>query len=479
MSTTSEVTAPVTASRRPRRRTLLRALLVLLLLMVLAVAGAAYAVNRGGVPQTAAHLGSEPELGERETFPIPKVNAPDVVGWPSGRAPKAPAGFTVTRFAGELEHPRWLYELPNGDVLVAESATLPKDPESPIMGLFYWLRRNDGSTTERSANRITLLRDTDGDGVADFRSVFLENLNQPFGMALLAASAPYTLGPAAPNGTQAAFYVAGTDGVWRFPYKLGETRVTAPGKKILDLPAGGYNNHWTRNLVAAPDGTKLYVTVGSSSNAGEHGLEAERRRAAILEINPDGSGERIFASGLRNPNGLALEPQSRTLWTVVNERDLLGDDAAPDYLTRVRPGDFYGWPWSYWGKHVDERVQPPRPEMVARALRPDYALGAHTAPLGLAFSESPTFPEAYRGGAFITEHGSWNRGDPVGYKVVYVPYKNGMPSAKPQDFLTGFKPAPDESTTYGRPVGVITGKNGRLLVADDAGNTIWHITPRP
>ncbi|MEV3980959.1 sorbosone dehydrogenase family protein [Nonomuraea sp. NPDC049758] len=478
MSTTSEVTAPATAPRRPRRRILMRALLVLLLLMVLAVAGAAYAVNRGGAPQTAAHLGAEPQLGERETFPIPKVNAPDVVGWPSGRAPKAPAGFMVTRFAGELEHPRWLYELPNGDVLVAESATLPKAPESPVMGLFYWLRRNDGSTNERSANRITLLRDTDGDGVADFRSVFLENLNQPFGMALLAVSAPYSLGPAAPNGTQAAFYVAGTDGVWRYPYKLGETRVTAPGKKILDLPAGGYNNHWTRNLFAAPDGSKLYVTVGSSSNAGEHGLDAERRRAAILEINPDGSSERILASGLRNPNGLALEPQSRTLWTVVNERDLLGDDAAPDYLTRVRPGDFYGWPWSYWGQHVDERVQPRRPEMVARALRPDYALGAHTAPLGLAFSESLTFPEAYRGGAFITEHGSWNRGDPVGYKVVYVPFKNGMPSAKPQDFLTGFKPAPDESTTYGRPVGVITGKNGRLLVADDAGNTIWHITPR-
>ncbi|MFC4117274.1 PQQ-dependent sugar dehydrogenase [Nonomuraea zeae] len=463
------------AWRRPVIRIAGRALLVLLLLATAATAAAFVAVNRGGRAQTEAHLGSRPRLGDPDTFPIPKVNPPDVVGWPPGKAPTAPRGFSVTRFEGGLEHPRWLYQLPNGDVLVAESATLPKNPDSPVMGFLNWLRRNDGSTTGQSANRITLLRDTDGDGVADFRGTFLDNLHQPFGMALLKPAPPHAVEPAAPDGTGVMFYVAGTDGVWRFPHTLGETRITAEGQKILDLPAGGYNNHWTRNLLAAPDGSKLYVTVGSASNAGEHGLGVEHRRAAVLEVNPDGSGERLLASGLRNPNGLAVEPATGTLWAVVNERDALGDDTSPDYLTRVRDGDFYGWPWSYWGTKVDDRVRPARPDLVAKALRPDYSLGAHTAPLGLAFATS--FPEPYRGGAFIGEHGSWNRGEPVGYKVVHVPFADGMPSGKPRDFLTGFRPGSGDSTTYGRPVGVIADKAGGLLVADDAGNTVWRVAP--
>ncbi|MEW9548336.1 sorbosone dehydrogenase family protein [Nonomuraea sp. NPDC050783] len=449
---------------RPGRRllTLLgRSVPALLLAVAVLVAGLFSALNRGGEAQTPALLGPEPSLGPQDRFPIPKVNAPDVRGWPAGRTPSAPEGFTTTRFAADLEHPRWLYELPNGDVLAAESATLPKNPDSLTMRFFSWLRRNDGSTRQRSANRITLLRDTNGDGIADLRTTFLENLNQPFGMALLG------------NG----FYVANTDGVVRFPYRPGDTRITAAGVRILDLPAGGYNNHWTRNLHPSSDGTKLYVTVGSGSNAGENGLEHERGRAVVLEINPDGSGKRVLASGIRNPNGLAIEPVTRTPWTVVNERDLLGDDAAPDYLTRVRAGDFYGWPWSYWGQRVDDRIQPERPDLVAKAIRPDYSLGAHTAPLGLTFSTGSAFPERYRGGAFVGEHGSWNRGDPVGYKVVYIPFKNGLPDGKPQDFLTGFKPDPDDSTTYGRPVGVIMDRTGGLLVADDAGNTVWRVAP--
>lgn len=459
-------------------RIAVRALVALGLLAALALAGAFAAVGRGGAPQTEARLGADPRLERPDTFPIPKVNAPDVVGWPSGRRPTAPAGFSVTRFAGGLDHPRWLFSLPNGDVLVAESATLPKPPGSVVMRLLSWLRRADGSTRERSANRITLLRDSDGDGVADFRGTFLTGLNQPFGMALLRAAPPYAVEPDAEPGTEVMFYVAGTDGVWRFPHRLGDTRITAPGEKVLDLPAGGYNNHWTRNLLAAADGSALYVTVGSASNAGEYGLDVERGRAAVLELDPGGGGARVYASGLRNPNGLGVEPVTGTLWAVVNERDVLGDDVSPDYLTRVRDGDFYGWPWSYWGRNVDDRVTPPRPDLVARALRPDYSLGAHTAPLGLAFSTAPAFPAEYRGGAFVGEHGSWNRGDPVGYKVVYVPFAHGMPSGPPRDFLTGFKPDPGDSTTYGRPAGVVLDRAGGLLVADDAGDTVWRVAPK-
>jgi glucose/arabinose dehydrogenase len=439
-------------------RVVRRVLLALGLVIALFVGWVYFSINPGGDPPNPAGLGADPKLAPADEQLIPTVNSANVVGWPSDKAPNVPAGFKVTRFAADLDHPRWLHELPNGDVLAAESATVPRDEGSIVMDFFRWLRRNDGSDAP-SANRITLLRDTNGDGIADLRTNFLENLNQPFGMTLLGDWV----------------YVGNTDGVLRFPYRTGDTQITAPGQKILDLPAGGYNNHWTRNIVAGPE--KLYVTVGSGSNNGENGLAEENRRANILEINPDGTGERILASGIRNPNGLDFEPATGQLWTVVNERDLLGDDAAPDYFTRVRPGDFYGWPWSYWGEQVDSRVQPQRPDLVAKAIRPDYSLGAHSAPLGLAFYRGSAFPAQYRGGAFIAEHGSWNRGHPVGYKVVYIPFRDGMPTGLPEDFMTGFKPDIAKSETYGRPVGVITDKAGGLLVTDDAANVVWRVSP--
>jgi glucose/arabinose dehydrogenase len=387
------------------------------------------------------------------------LNFVAVEPWPKNKGPKAPPGFAVTRYAENLEHPRWMYRLPNGDILVSESATLPKGPDDPItQRLIGWLQRNSGAVAP-SPNKIVLLRDADGDGVVDTETTFLTGLNQPFGIVLVGGH----------------LYVANTDSVVRFPYKDGDTEITAKGEKILDLPAGGYNNHWTRNVVANADGTKLYVTVGSGSNAGENGLDNEKRRADILEINPDGTGERVFASGLRNPNGLAFEPQTHVLWTAVNERDLLGDDLVPDYLTRVRAGDFYGWPYSYWGKHVDDRVSPARPDLVAKALAPDYALGAHTASLGLVFYDAAMFGAHFAGGAFIGQHGSWNRSYFSGYKVIFVPFKNGMPDGTPEDFLTGFMPEPNSGKAYGRPVGVAIDRTGALLVADDTGNIIWRV----
>jgi len=448
--------------RRPRRalRVVRRILLSFVLVLALLVGWVYVSLNPGGDAPDPTTLGTNPELAAPDEQTIPTVHSADVVGWPEGKTPTAPDGFRVTRFAEGLEHPRWLYELPNGDVLASEAATIPREEDSVIMDFFRWLRRNDGSGGP-SANRITLLRDTDGDGVADVRTKFLENLNQPFGMALVGNW----------------LYVGNTNAVWRFPYRAGDTRIIAPGEKILDLPAGGYNNHWTRNIVTSPDGDKLYVTVGSGSNIGENGLQHETRRAAVLEINPDGSGERILASGIRNPNGLDFEPATGQLWSVVNERDLLGDDTAPDYLTRVRRGDFYGWPWSYWGQ-TDPRVEPQRPDLVAKAVTPDYSLGAHSAPLGLAFYDGTAFPEQYRGGAFIAEHGSWNRGYSVGYKVVYIPFRDGMPAGQPQDFLTGFKPDPTDTETYGRPVGVLTDRSGGLLVTDDAADIVWRVSAR-
>jgi glucose/arabinose dehydrogenase len=454
---TTEETAP--ESHKPRRalRVVRRVLLSFVLVLALLTGWVYFSVNPGGDPPDPKTLGTNPELAAPDEQTIPTVHSADVIGWPKDKAPTAPDGFKVTRFADGLAHPRWLYELPNGDVLAAEAATIPHD-EGLIMDLFRWLRRNDGSQGP-SANRITLLRDTNSDGVADVRTKFLEHLNQPFGMALLGNW----------------LYVGNTDGVWRFPYRSGDTQITANGEKILDLPAGGYNNHWTRNIIAGPDGRKLYVTVGSGSNIAENGLANETRRATVLEINPDGSGERILASGMRNPNGLDFEPSTGQLWSVVNERDLLGDDTAPDYFTRVRDGDFYGWPWSYWGQ-ADPRVEPQRPDLVEKAVEPDYSLGAHSAPLGLAFYDGSAFPAHYQGGAFIAEHGSWNRGYPVGYKVVYIPFRDGMPTGQPEDFLTGFKPDPAGTETHGRPVGVITDKSGGLLITDDAANIVWRIS---
>ncbi len=410
-----------------------------------------------GHPPPKTNYGTHPELPAPAPQSIPTMNVNTTAPWPANAAPHAPAGFTVTRYAENLKHPRWLYRLPNGDVLVAEAAP-PLSPINSIEGAVeHWLDLRNGSAPE-SANQITLLRDTDGDGKPDLRRVFVKGLNQNFGMLLL-------------NGW---FYVANTDGVVRFPYRDGQTQITAAPQKILDLPVG---HHWTRNLIASEDGKKIYVTVGSGSNIADKGLDIEKRRADILEIDPDGRNERIFASGLRNPNGLAWI--GHTLYTVVNERDQLGDDLVPDYLTSVKDGAFYGWPWSYWGKNVDARVQPQNPDMVAKAIAPDYALGAHVAALGLAHSDGTLFPARYRGGVFVGEHGSWNRAMMSGYKVVYVPFADGKPSGVPQDFLTGFRPDRKSGLAYGRPVGVMLDKQGVLLVADDVGNIVWRVAPKP
>jgi glucose/arabinose dehydrogenase len=389
---------------------------------------------------------------------VPTINFSQAQPWPSGKLPMAPDGFRVTALAAGLDHPRWLYVLPNGDVLVAEASTVPRRDRSIAQTVQVWLQRNAGSI-KTSANRITLLRKVSEAGTAEQRFVFASNLNQPFGMLLL-------------NGN---FYVANTDGVWRFSYRDGDTQLEGPGEKILDLPAGGYNNHWTRNLIANRAGTKLYVTVGSGSNVGENGIDNEFHRANILEFNPDGSGLRVFASGLRNPNGLAFAPGTDTLWTVVNERDMLGNDLVPDCLTSIKDGGFYGWPYSYWGKTVDERVKPQRPDLVATAIVPDYALGAHVAALGLTFYTGDAFPQHFRGGAFIGEHGSWNRRPYSGYKVVFVPFRDGQPYGKPEDFLTGFMPADQQGVAYGRPVGVVVDSTGALLIADDVGGTVWRV----
>lgn len=408
-------------------------------------------------PPPKSNFGAKPVLPAPEHSTLPTYHMADPTPWPANLTPKAPAGFTVTRYAADLKHPRWLYMLPNGDILVAESSTEAETPHGLEDYAANFLQRNS-DTQGISANRITLLRDSNGDGKPDTRTVFLSGLHQPFGMLLL-------------NGY---FYVGNTDGVVRYPYKGGETSITAKGEKILDLPTG---HHWTRNLLANEDGKKIYVAVGSDSNIAEKGLAVEKRRADILEINPDGSGERIFASGIRNPNGMALEPQTHALWAVVNERDELGDDLVPDYMTSLKDGAFYGWPWSYWGQHVDERVQPQNPAMVSKAIAPDYALGAHTASLGLAFYTATAFPAHYQGGVFIGQHGSWNRAQFTGYKVVYVPFKDGKPDGQPEDFLTGFIVSEKDAITHGRPVGVAVDKSGALLVADDVGNTVWRVAP--
>ncbi|OJH42871.1 L-sorbosone dehydrogenase [Cystobacter ferrugineus] len=379
-----------------------------------------------------------------------------VVGWPEDKAPVA-EGFTVKRFATGLVSPRNLYVTPTGDVLVAEANTELSGVKKLGAKLIGYAA---SSRVEPSANRITLLRDADHDGVPESRTVFLSGLNQPFGMLVLGDF----------------FYVANTDALWRYPYRPGDTTITGKGEKLLDLPAGGYNNHWTRNLVAHPDGTKIYVTVGSGSNVGEHGLAHEARRATVLEINPDGSGERVYASGLRNPVGLRFAPGSHVLWTAVNERDELGDELVPDYLTHLEEGAFYGWPFSYWGAHVDPRVKEQDPERVKQARVPDVALGAHTASLGLAFGEGTMFPERFRQGAFIGQHGSWNRSKLAGYQVVFVPFANGQPTQPPEPFLTGFIKDADEREVHGRPVGVTFLPDGSLLVADDAGNIVWRVS---
>lgn len=387
-------------------------------------------------------------------------NFSNVIGWEEEEKPKAPEEFTVIRYADGFENPRWLCVLPNGDVLVAESNSF--HPWYEKIGAAF-IGANKSNNLKKSADRITLLRDTDHDGKSELRETFLDKLNQPFGMLVLGDW----------------FYVANTDALWRFPYKAGQTRITSKGEKIVDLPAGKYNRHWTRNITASPDGKKIFIAVGSGSNVAEKGIENEFMRADILEINPDGSGLRVYASGLRNPVGMSWTNHAgtNTLWTVVNERDELGDDLVPDYLTHVKENGFYGWPYVYHGQHVDDRVKAPAPPMAAQTLVPDVDLGAHTASLGLVFYDKKAFPEKYHEGAFVAQHGSWNRSVLSGYKVIFIPFHDGKPSGKPEDFLTGFVADLDKEKVHGRPVGIAVLPDGSLLIADDKSNVLWNIRP--
>jgi glucose/arabinose dehydrogenase len=430
----------------------------------LLAAAAAAALTAAGCASSArlpvaAGTGPHPEIPPPNKALIPLVHVVTAEGWGKGGKPVAGAGMAVAAFARDLVHPRWLYVLPDGDVLVAETnaPVRPLDGRG-IKGWFFKHFQKKAGGAVPSPDRITLLRDADGDGVAETRSVFLSGLASPFGMALV----------------KDTLYVANSDAVVRFPYTAGETRITAAGVKVVDLPAGPINHHWTKNVIASPDGSKLYVAVGSNSNVAENGIAAEEGRAAIWEVDPATGDHRVFASGLRNPVGLAWEPESGALWTAVNERDELGSDLVPDYMTAVRDGGFYGWPYSYYGRHVDTRVKPQRPDLVAKALVPDYALGPHTASLGLAAAAGTSLPAPLSHGMFVGQHGSWNRRPRSGYKVIFVPFTGGAPSGAPIDVLTGF--VDDQGKAMGRPVGVAIDKRGALLVADDVGNAVWRVS---
>ncbi|WP_145013113.1 PQQ-dependent sugar dehydrogenase [Pseudomonas oryzihabitans] len=408
--------------------------------------------------QQAAGFGPTPTLPEPHRTLLPTINVAPAVGWSEGGRPIAAPGTQVQAFASGLDHPRWLYVLPNGDVLVAESNAPKRDGFPGLKNWIAGLFMQKAGAGVPSADRITLLRDADGDGIAETRSVFAEHLHSPFGMVLVDDD----------------FYVANADALVRFTYRPGATRLEGQPVTVTELPAG-INHHWTKNVIASRDGKKLYLTVGSNSNVGENGLDLEQGRAAIWELDRASGQKRPFATGLRNPNGLDWEPTTGTLWTVVNERDEIGSDLVPDYATSVQDGGFYGWPYSYWGQTVDRRVQPPRPDLVARALTPDYALGTHTASLGLAFASADTqLPAAFRQGLFVGQHGSWNRDPKSGYKVIFIPFLNGRPSGPPRDLLTGFLNAREEA--QGRPVGVVNDGRGALLVADDVGNTLWRVS---
>lgn len=398
--------------------------------------------------------------GEELVLPAPgksHINFSKVIDWPEGQLPTVPEGFVVSKFASGIKSPRNMIVGANGDVFVALSNS-ERSFKQKAIGSLAGMQKSE--VPGKSANQIVLYRDKNKDGIPEESFVFLSELNQPFGMAII----------------DEWFYVANTDGLWRYPYKTGDTKITAAGTKILELPAGGYNNHWTRNLLTNAAKTKIYITVGSGSNVAEHGMENEIRRANILEINPDGTGEKIYASGLRNPVGIDWAPGTNMLWTAVNERDELGDDLVPDYITSVKEGGFYGWPYAYFGQNEDPRLKGKNPEMVKKSIVPDVALGAHTASLGLAFYKRKEFPEKYQGGAFVGQHGSWNRAELAGYRVAFVPFKNGKPTGKPEDFLSGFVAEQDKDKVYGRPVGVTVAQDGSLLVADDVSGVIWRVS---
>jgi hypothetical protein len=400
-------------------------------------------------------FGANPYLPDIHQYLLPPMYVVTNVGW-GDATPKAAPGLKVTAFAKNLKNPRSLYVLPNGDVLVVETDGPPAPVNRPKEIVMNWIETQAHSSV-KAGNRILLLRDTNGDGVPDMQTVFLDHLHSPFGVVLVGSD----------------LYVANTDGIMHYPYQEGETQITTPGNLLTPLPGGPIDHHWTKSLTASPDGTKLYAGVGSNSNITENGIGAELDRAAVWEIDRATGAHRLYATGLRNPNGLTFEPQTHKLWVVVNERDELGPDLVPDYLTSVKDGAFYGWPYSYYGQHVDPRVEPQRPDMVAKAIPPDYALSSHVAPLGLVFYDGNNLPASYQGGAFIGEHGSWDRSELNGYKVVFVPFSNGEPQGDPQDVLTGFV---DGDTAHGRPVGLAVDKQGALLVADDVGGAVWRVT---
>mgnify|MGYP001564438903 FL=1 len=429
------------------------------LVFVIALAGGLAACGETSSLQVSDGTGPSPKLPEPNKTLIPTVNIAPAVGWPDGGKPTAVADTQVAAFAEGLDHPRWMYVLPNGDVLVAETNAPPKPDDSK--GIKGWVMKKvmgKAGAGVPSPNRITLLRDADHDGVAETRTVFLQNLNSPFGMTLVGND----------------LYVADTDRLLRFNYEPGATEIKSQPIKVTDLPGGTLNHHWTKNVIASKDGSKLYVTVGSNSNVGENGLDQEEGRAAIWEVDRATGNHRIFASGIRNPNGLAWEPTSGALWTAVNERDEIGSDLVPDYITSVKDGGFYGWPFSYYGQHVDVRVNPQNLDLVAKAIAPDYAVGPHTASLGLTFAEGNTLPAQFKEGAFIGQHGSWNRKPHSGYKVIFVPFTGGKPSGIPVDVLTGF--LDKDENALGRPVGVVIDQQGGLLVADDVGNKVWRVS---
>ncbi|WP_283190275.1 sorbosone dehydrogenase family protein [Pseudomonas sp. PMCC200344] len=429
------------------------------LALVIVLAGGLAACGETSRLQVSDGTGPSPKLPEPNKTLIPTVNIAPAIGWPDGAKPIAATGTQVAAFADGLDHPRWLYVLPNGDVLVAETNAPPKpDDGKGIRGWVMGKVMGRAGAGVPSPNRITLLRDKDHDGVAETRTVFLENLNSPFGMTLVGND----------------LYVADTDRLLRFHYENGETAIKSQPMKVIDLPGGTLNHHWTKNVIASKDGSKLYVTVGSNSNVAENGMDKEEGRAAIWEVDRATGNHRIFASGIRNPNGLAWEPRSGALWTAVNERDEIGSDLVPDYITSVKDGGFYGWPYSYYGQHVDIRVEPQNPDLVAKAIAPDYAVGPHTASLGLTFAEGNRLPAQFKEGAFIGQHGSWNRKPHSGYKVIFVPFSAGKPTGQPVDVLTGF--LNDEEKAMGRPVGVVIDQQGDLLVADDVGNKVWRVS---